>query len=267
MNRIDETFERLKNEKKKAFIAYIAAGDPDMYASLRIAKALALSGADIIELGIPFSDPLADGPTIQKAVERSLKAGCTVKKIFDLVKSLRKAADIPIVFMTYYNVVYSYGLDRFSKAARAAGADGLIVPDLPMEEAGALRGALKKEGLHLVMLTSPTTPPDRFKRIACVSSGFIYHVSLTGVTGVRKSLAKGLEEDVRRLKKLVSKPLCVGFGVSDPHQAKDLARAADGVIVGSAIVKIIEKNLKNKKTVHKKIAEFAGGIARAVHGV
>lgn len=267
MNRIDEKFKELKKAKKKAFITYTTAGDPDIKTSGDIAKALADNGADIIELGIPFSDPLADGPTIQKAVERSLKAGCTVKKVFDLVRSLRRVTDVPIVFMTYYNIVYNYGIERFSKDAKAAGADGLIVPDLPMEEAGPLMEASGKEDLHLIMLTAPTTPPARFSKIAAKSNGFIYHVSLTGVTGTRRSLSKGLEGDVKRLKALTSKPVCVGFGVSDPEQASDVAGAADGVIVGSAIIKIIEKGLADRKTIPGKTGKFAGAIARAIHGV
>jgi tryptophan synthase alpha chain len=267
MNRIDEKFRELRKSNRKAFIAYITAGDPDMSTSGRIARALSENGADIIELGIPFSDPLADGPTIQKAVERSLKAGCNVKKTFDLVRSLRKVIDTPLVFMTYYNIVNTYGLAKFSREAKKAGADGIIVPDLPMEESAPLAEASAKEGFHLIMLTSPTTSMARFRKIAAISKGFIYHVSLTGVTGARSSLAGGLEKDLKKLAKATSKPVCAGFGVSTPEQARSVAGSSAGVIIGSAIIKIIEGGLRNKKAIPGKIGKFADSISRAVHGV
>ncbi|MFC1570320.1 tryptophan synthase subunit alpha [Candidatus Omnitrophota bacterium] len=265
MNRIDKTFKKLKKEKKKAFISYVAAGDPDMKTSESIIEALAKSGSDIIEVGIPFSDPLADGPTIQEAIERSLKAGCTVKKVLSMVKRLRKKIDTPLVFMTYYNIVFNYGIKSFIKDAVKSGADGIIVPDLPMEESGELLKLADKEGFNVIMLTAPTTPPGRFKRIAAASRGFIYHVSLTGVTGARKKMASALKGDVRKLRKLTAKPVCVGFGVSSPAQARDVASSASGVIVGSAIIKVIEGNLSNKRNLVKKVSAFAGSMAKAVH--
>lgn len=265
MNRIDKTFKALKKEKKKAFIPYVTAGDPDMKTSERIIEVLAKSGADIIEVGIPFSDPLADGPTIQEAVERSLKAGCTVKKTLSMVKRLRKKIDVPMVFMTYYNIVFNYGLKSFVEDAVKSGADGIIVPDLPMEESEELLGLADKKDFSLIMLTAPTTPPGRFRKIAAASRGFIYHVSLTGVTGARKKMASALKGDVRKLRKLTSKPVCVGFGVSNPGQARDIAGSASGVIVGSAIIKVIEQNLSNKRNLVKKVSAFARAIAKAVH--
>ena len=267
MNRIDKTFKRLKKEKKKAFITYIAAGDPDMRTTEKIALSLAKAGADLIELGIPFSDPLADGPTIQRASQRALEAGCTVKKVMSLVKKLRKNIDLPLVFMTYYNIVFNYGIERFIKDAGACGADGLIVPDLPMEESAELTEVADKEDFSVILLAAPTTPRERFKRIAGRSRGFIYYVSVTGVTGARKELSKQLRSDVGKMKKLTSKPLCVGFGISGPAQARAVAAAADGVIVGSALVKVIEKNLGNKRKMIAEAKKFAGSIARAVHGV
>lgn len=266
MNRIDRTFRELRDKNRKAFIAYITAGDPDMATSAKIAIALSDSGADIIELGIPFSDPLADGPTIQKAVERSLKAGCTVKKTFSMVRSLRKVIDTPIVFMTYYNIVNAYGLAKFSREAKSAGADGIIVPDLPLEESAPLAVASAKEGFHLIMLTAPTTSMARFGKIAAMSKGFIYHVSLTGVTGARSCLATGLKKRLKKLANATAKPVCAGFGVSTPDQARSVAQASGGVIIGSAIIKIIERNLRNKEAIPAKIGKFAGAISRAVHG-
>jgi len=207
MNRIDATFKNLKKEKKKAFVPYITAGDPDMAATEKIVSALAKAGADIIELGIPFSDPLADGPTIQRAVERSLKSGCKVKRVFSLVKKIRKKTQVPLVFMTYYNILFNYGLSRFIKDAKCAGADGVIVPDLPMEESGELKSIADKAGFHLILLAAPTTPPGRFKKIASLSKGFVYYVSLTGVTGARAKLSGILKKDVRRMRKLTKKPV------------------------------------------------------------
>ncbi len=267
MNRINETFARLKREKKAAFIPYITAGDPDMAATEKIVLNLAKAGADIIELGIPFSDPLADGPTIQMAVERSLKAGCTAGKVLSMVRNLRKTVSVPLVFMTYYNIVLNYGLKRFIKDAKSSGADGIIVPDLPMEESGGLTALADKEDFAVIMLTAPTTPHARFKRIAEVSRGFIYYVSLTGVTGARKKLSVKLKSEVKALKKLTTKPVCVGFGVSNTLQARDIAGAADGVIVGSAIIKTIEKNLADKSALDKRVTSFAESLAKAIHSV
>jgi len=266
MNRIQKTFKDLKTDGKKAFIPYITAGDPDMDTSKKIVRALAGAGADIIELGIPFSDPLADGPTIQKAVQRSLGAGCSVRKIFRMVKELRREVQVPFVFMTYYNIVFNYGLSRFIRDAKKCGADGIIVPDLPMEESGELTEIADKEDFYVVLLAAPTTPAERFKKISGHSRGFIYYVSLTGVTGARKELSKKLKGDVKKLKKITDKPICVGFGVSSPAQAKDVALASDGVIVGSAIIKVLEKNMSNKKQMVKSVETFARSIARAVHG-
>jgi len=266
MNRIDKTFRRLRLSGKKAFITYITAGDPDLKATERIVPALAGAGADIIELGIPFSDPLADGPTIQRAIQRSLEKGCTVKKVFALVQHLRKKTEVPLVFMTYYNIIFNYGTAAFVRDAKKAGADGVIVPDLPMEEAHDLRKAADRERFHLIMLTAPTTSPERFRRIAACSRGFVYHVSLTGVTGERKKLSGELKDDVKSFKKTTPKPVCVGFGVSTPAQARGVAAVADGIIVGSAIIRIIEKNLTNRAAMVRRIEKFAGAIADAVHG-
>ncbi|MFH1665447.1 MAG: tryptophan synthase subunit alpha [Candidatus Omnitrophota bacterium] len=265
MNRIDEKFRQLKAEGKKAFIPYITSGDPDMETTKRITRALVNAGADIIELGVPFSDPLADGPTIQKAIQRSLEGGCTVRKVLFMVKELRKTVQVPFVFMTYYNIIFNYGVSRFVRDAKAAGADGVIVPDLPMEESGELSLAADKEDFYLVMLAAPTTPVERFKKISKCSRGFIYYISLTGVTGARKSFSGKLKGELRELVKVSARPVCVGFGVSDAVQAKSLAEAADGVIVGSAIIKLIENGLKDKNAMVRRVKKFAASLARAVH--
>lgn len=267
MNRIEAKFKELKKDNKKAFITYIAAGDPGLRTTEEIVKELSRAGADIVELGIPFSDPLADGPTIQSAINRSLSAGCTVKKVMTAVSAIRKGVDTPIVFMTYYNLILNYGLKKFVKDSVAAGADGIIVPDLPLEESSELKEICDELDFCLIMLTAPTTPPARFKKIARASKGFIYYVSVTGVTGARTSMSKQLKKDVKKLKKLTKKPVCVGFGVSTPEQAKDIASSADGVIVGSAIIKVLEKNLNSKKKIPSAIGRFARPLAKAVHGV
>ena len=267
MNRINKTFDRLKKEKRRAFIPYITAGDPDIATTKKIVMSLEKAGADLIELGIPFSDPLADGPTIQGAIYRALKRGCTVKKVLAMVKGLRKTVDVPLVFMTYYNIVLNYGLKRFIKDAKSKGVDGIIVPDLPMEESGELTALADKEDFCVIMLAAPTTPPGRFKEIAKKSRGFIYYVSLTGVTGVRKELSAKLKTEVGKLKKLTTKPVCVGFGVSNAPQARRVAASSDGVIVGSAIIKTIEKNLANKSALLRRVTSFAESLAKAIHSV
>jgi tryptophan synthase alpha chain len=265
MNRIKQTFTSLRKEGKKAFVPYITAGDPDMQTTKRIVHALAEAGADIIELGIPFSDPLADGPTIQRAVQRSLKAGCTVGKVLKMVKDLRNNVLTPLVFMTYYNIVYHYGVNRFIKDAKKSGADGIIVPDLPLEESDELIRVADKEDFYVILLAAPTTPVERFKMIAKRSRGFIYYVSLTGVTGARKKLSDKLKSDIKKLEKVTSKPVCVGFGISNPAQARDIAKVSDGIILGSAVINVLEKYLPDKKRAVKEVEKFASSVARAVH--
>ncbi|MFA6635914.1 MAG: tryptophan synthase subunit alpha [Candidatus Omnitrophota bacterium] len=267
MNRIDKTFSELKKKKKKAFIPYITAGDPDLATTEKIVVSLERSGADIVEIGIPFSDPIADGPVIQKAVQRSLLAGCSVKGVFEMVKNVRKKVDLPIVFMTYYNIIYRMGVKRFVEQAALSGADGIIVPDLPLEEAGDLLKEAAKRDFCVIMLTSPTTSPERYKKIAASSRGFVYHVSLTGVTGIRSSITIGLKSDLAFFGKRSKKPVCVGFGISGPGQASEIAKIADGVIVGSAIVRIIEENSGKKRGIPRKVELFASRIADAVHAV
>ncbi|MBL7072506.1 MAG: tryptophan synthase subunit alpha [Candidatus Omnitrophica bacterium] len=267
MNKIDKTFKKLKTAKKKAFIPYVVAGDPDIKTTEKIVLALAESGADIIELGIPFSDPLADGATIQRAVMRALSHSVSVEKVFDMVRRLRKSTDVPFVFMTYYNIILNYGVARFVKNAKSVGADGVIVADLPMEETKKLKLCADRSGFDVIMLAAPTTPIERFKMISNCSRGFVYYVSLTGVTGARESLPAKLKNEIKKLKKHTKKPICVGFGISSAHQAKNIARVADGVIVGSAIIKRIEKNLKNKTKMVREVESFARSIAGAIHSV
>ncbi len=265
MNRIDKKFRELKKEKRKAFVAYITAGDPGLEVTKKIVLALEDAGVDLIELGIPFSDPIADGPTIQAASHRALAGGVTLKKIFSMMADLRKTTEIPIAFMTYYNPVLKYGIEKFVRDSSLKGVDGVIIPDLPIEEAQPLMRCAKKKGISTVFLAAPTSTRKRVGKIVQSSNGFIYYVSLTGVTGARRDLPPEVAAKVRMIKSMTKKPVLVGFGISSPGQARGIAKAADGVIVGSAIVKIVADNGKNAKALLSKISSFSKRIARAVH--
>ncbi len=224
----------------KALIAYITVGYPTIEATLKAVPILARNGCDIVELGIPFSDPLADGATIQKASFHALENGVTPQLCLDVAKKLRQKVDIPLVFMTYYNPVLSYGLDKFCGACVSAGVDGLIIPDLPVEEGLELEPCTERHGLDLIYLLAPTSTDERVRLVAERSRGFIYLVSLTGVTGSRDRLPADLGKFVARVRKVTKKPLCVGFGISTAEQAREVARTADGIIVGSRIIQLME---------------------------
>ena len=255
MNRIDNKFKDLHQQKKKAFIAFVTAGDPNLKTTHDLVLAFEKSGADIIELGVPFSDPMADGPTIQASSMRALQKGTSLTKVLDLVKRLRQKTQVPLCFMLYYNVILHYGEEKFVKDAVAAGLDGIIVPDLPPGEAKVLRAAAQKHGLATIFFVAPTTSNERIKPIAQATTGFIYYISLTGVTGVKQANATNIAADIKRIKKFTSKPVCVGFGVNTADQVKEISKVADGVIVGSAIVKEIQKYSNDKKLVSK-VASF-----------
>ncbi len=246
-NRLDSTFARLQSEGKKAFVAYVGAGDPNYDVSLEVVRALADAGADVIELGVPFSDPLADGIVNQLAADRALKSGMTTRRVLDLIRDLRTTHQTPIVLFTYLNPIYSYGYEEFHRDAAAAGADGILLLDLPPDE--AVRNAelangnaelAQGEGLRHIRLIAPTTPPERAARLAAGAEGFIYALSRTGVTGGHGGPSEAIGAQVSELKNHTRTPVCVGFGISTPEQARMVAGLADGVIVGSAIVKQIE---------------------------
>jgi tryptophan synthase alpha chain len=240
MSRISQRFALLQARGEKAFIPYVAAGDPDLATSYQIVTELAAAGADIIELGLPFSDPLADGPTIQAGTQRALKAGTTTDKVFDLVRRLRAGSvATPLCIMTYYNVLLRRGVAAFARQAREAGVDGLIIPDVPLEESADLQAACQAAGLDLIRFVAPTSTPERVAATARAASGFIYAVSLTGVTGERSQLAIDRFRDlVAAAKAHTAVPVCVGFGIATPEQARAVAAVVDGVIVGSALVKL-----------------------------
>ena len=242
MNRIEQKFQDLKACRRKAFIAFITAGDPDLKTTRDLVVAFEKAGVDIIELGVPFSDPLADGPIIQASYFRALKRGTTVKKILETVKSLRRQTSIPIALMTSYNPVLRFGEEKFIKACARAGVDGVIVPDLPPEEAQILRRAAGRYRIAVIFFIAPTTQDRRIKANTKASSGFVYYMSLAGVTGSNQAIARSVVKQVQHIKRFTKKSVCVGFGISTPRQVKDIGRAADGVIVGSAIVKAIHAN-------------------------
>ncbi|MDH5761878.1 MAG: tryptophan synthase subunit alpha [Nitrospinota bacterium] len=239
MSRIQKRFDGLKSKSEKALVAFITAGDPDLETTKELFSVIEEGGADIIELGVPFSDPLADGPVIQAASQRSLKSGTTLKKIIQLVREIRQSSQLPIVLMTSFNPVFVYGQEAFVKDAVEAGVDGVIIPDLPPEEAGEFDEFAKAKNLDMIHLLAPTSTPDRIEMVGAQSRGFIYYVSLTGVTGTRDSLAKGVEDKVSRIKQATPLPVLIGFGVSGPEQARAASKCSDGVIVGSAIVRLI----------------------------
>ncbi len=265
-NRIDQKFAQLKSERKSAFVAYLTAGDPSLKQTPDLVFALEKAGADLIELGIPFSDPLADGPVIQLSSQRAIAAGCKLDGIFETVKEIRKQSEIPLILFTYYNPVFHFGIERFCKRSQETGADGLLILDLPPEEAQENLPLFEKYRLKLIPLIAPTTPPERMKKIAEVSSGFIYYVSREGVTGMQTQVASSLSEKLKQLREASSLPICVGFGISNPEQARFVAQEAEGVVVGSALVDQIFK-LGVSNDLAQKLEAFARPLADAIHGV
>lgn len=239
MSRIKQTFSVLKQIGRKALVPFITAGDPDLETTVAIVRALERAGADLIELGIPFSDPMADGPTIQASSERSLHQGTTLAAVLELVRQIRTESNIPLVLMGYYNPVLRYGNERFARDAAAAGVDGLLVVDLPPEEADELQRYLRPVAIDLITLLAPTTPPERKVRLASAAEGYIYYVSMTGVTGTQAVDADSIETEVRELMVASPVPVAVGFGIATPADARNVARFADAVVVGSALVKVI----------------------------
>jgi tryptophan synthase alpha chain len=262
-NRIDTKFETLRAAGQCGFIAYITAGDPDLKSTPALVAALEQSGVDIVELGIPFSDPLADGATIQAASGRAIDAGATVAGVLDAVREIRRSSEIPIVFFTYLNPVYVYGFDRFHADAAAAGADGLLILDLPPDEAARNAELMKSHGLLSIRLIAPTTPPGRMELIAKSAEGFIYYVSREGVTGEQTSLSADIATQVAEIKKHTNLPVAVGFGISTPDQAAEVAKESDAVVVGSAIVRRIGEHGKSAELIQK-VTQFVTPIAAAV---
>ncbi len=263
MNRIEKKFKELKAQRKKAFIAFITAGDPNLRATPKLVQTLTDSGVDIIELGMPFSDPMADGPVIQKSSERALKAGTTLRGILQTVKKIREKNDVPVLLMGYYNPVFHFGVRKFFLQAKKSGVDGVLLVDLPPEEGEEARRAARALGISLVFLMAPTSDEARIKLVTQKGSGFIYYVSLTGITGARLTDTLGSQNALKILKKQSRLPVCIGFGIKTAEQARTVARHGNGVVVGSAFVQLLgdlnrKKSLKNIKNLSKR-------LARAVH--
>lgn len=264
MNRIQERFAAIKKSGRKAFVAYIAAGDPHPEATPDLVCALERAGTDIVELGIPFSDPLADGVVNQLAAQRALLAGTTPAGVLDIVRRIRKRSQIPIVFFTYLNPIFHYGLEKFYRDAAQAGADGILLLDLPPEEATAAVAAGTQHGLCNIWLIAPTTPEERVRIITQRCSGFVYYVSREGVTGMQSQIPETIQSQISLIRKYTSVPICVGFGVSNPDQAHAIARIGDGVVVGSAIVNRIGEWGK-ENDLSKRLESFAKPFAEAIH--
>jgi tryptophan synthase alpha chain len=258
MGRLDDLFN---GRNRPAFIGFTVGGDPDRKTSIRIAKALIDAGTDILEIGVPFSDPVADGPTIQKADERALAAGTTPDTIFEIVRAVRTFSNVPIVLLTYYNIVYRRGTGRFYYEAREAGVDGILVADMPLEESDEVTEIAGRNGIDTIFLITQTTSDERIKKISARARGYLYLVSVLGVTGVRENIDGGAIDLLQRARRHTSLPLALGFGISSPDHAKTCAAAgAEGIIVGSAIVAIIERNLGRPDMMEQELKEYVAGM-------
>jgi tryptophan synthase alpha chain len=263
-DRIAKLFSDCKDDNRAAFVAYVCACDPDFNRSLDVCKTLIDQGIDLLELGVPFSDPLADGLTNQLAAQRALESGCTQEDVFRLVDEIRKFSQIPIVYYTYYNLIFSQGVEEYVVKSKQAGVDGLLTLDLPPEEAGELLVACEKLDMANIFIIAPTTPEERIAKIASKASGFLYYVSREGVTGERQDLAGDLSERVAIIRQQTDLPLVVGFGISSPEQVSEVAKVADGVVVGSALVNCIPQNLDNHidmlSAIKEKSQSLIGGL-------
>jgi len=263
-SRIAKLFSDRRTNQQSSFIGYVCACDPDFDTSVEVCRTLIDQGVDLLELGVPFSDPLADGLTNQLAAQRALEAGCSQDDVFRLVREIRKFSEVPIVFYTYYNLIFSQGVDRYVQRSREAGVDALLTLDLPPEEAGELLDSCRAQGVGNVFIVAPTTPEERIEKIASVASAFIYYVSREGVTGERTDLAQDLEARVASIRKYTDLPVVVGFGISTPEQVKEVARLADGVVVGSTLVNCISKNLGDREKILSTLKEKTSALTGAL---
>lgn len=267
MSRLQPVFAQARAANRAVFVAYVCAGDPDFDTSLEVCRALLANGVDILELGVPFSDPLADGLTNQLAAQRALEGGMTAARVFELVRRVRAYSQAPIVFYTYYNLVFARGVEAYVREAAAAGVDGILTLDLPPEEAGEIAAAGAAHGVDTVFIVAPTTPDERIARIAEVATGFLYYVSREGVTGVREQVAGNIPQALARIRARTRLPVVVGFGIGTRAQVAEVAAHADGVVVGSALVNCIREHLAERARIAPVIAaraaELAAGVARS----
>jgi tryptophan synthase alpha chain len=263
LNRIDRTFSQLKRARRKALIGYITAGFPNKASFPKLVPLLEKAGLDLMEIGVPFSDPIADGPTIQHSSQMALANGVTLEWILNSVKALReRGIRLPLILMSYCNPIYSMGIETFFRKAKSAGVDGLIIPDMIPEEAEAYARSSQKYGIHVIYLAAPTTPPNRIRTIARKTRGFLYAVSLTGVTGVRKAVPEDVERFLKSVRSACRKPIAVGFGFTTPHQVRSILPYADGVIIGSALIREIEKS---KRSGFQGAVRFVRSLKGAFH--
>lgn len=262
-NRIDSLFQHKKEIGSASLIFFLTAGHPDPATTVEAIHALEAGGADLIELGIPFSDPIADGPTIQKSSQSALEGGMTVKGVLALVREIRKMSEIPLILFSGFNPIFHYGETQFIADAAASGADGVLIPDLPPEEGGEIESACRKNGLKTIFLAAPTTTEERLSTICEHSTGFLYYITLRGVTGARADLPSDLRENIERIRSVTSLPLAVGFGISEPEHARQVAGIADGVVVGSALVRLIDENA-GKPDFSDRIQFYARSLADGI---
>ena len=263
MSRIKDKFVRLQERGEKAFIAYLTAGDPSLPITEKLCLALAAAGVDILEIGVPFSDPTADGPVIQAAALRALKNGTTLETVLAMIRRIRRTSEVPIVLFGYYNPVFSYGPSRFADRAREAGVDGVLIVDLPPEEARELRRYTDPVGIDFITLVAPTTDDERIAKITAQAAGFLYYISVMGITGTKKPEIAAIKKDVARIRQFSNLPVAVGFGISTAAQAAEIAPHADGVVVGSAFVKMIHEN-NGRDDLVDLVARYAGEIKKAL---
>jgi tryptophan synthase alpha chain len=263
MGRIGEKFASLRAKNEKALIVYLTAGDPSLDVTKKLILGLEAAGVDIIEIGVPFSDPTADGPVIQAASQRALKTGTTLQGVLDLVAEIRRTSQIPILLFGYFNPIFAYGVEKFAKATQKAGVDGVLVVDLPPEEAQELRIHTDAAGLDFISLVAPTTGKDRLKTILKTATGFLYYISITGVTGTAAPKIDDIAREVAKIRKLTKMPIAVGFGISNAAQAKEVGALADGIVIGSAVVKLIDNNRDNDNLV-KIVSDYSREIKNAL---
>lgn len=264
MSRLASTFARVRAQNRAAFVAYLCAGDPDFDTSLAACRAVLANGVDVLELGVPFSDPLADGLTNQLAAQRALESGMTAARVFELVRRLRETSEVPIIFYTYYNLVFSKGVEAYVREAKAAGVDGILTLDLPPEEAGEVAAACQAHGVDTVFIIAPTTPDARIAKITAATTGFIYYVSREGVTGVREQVAGNIPEAIARIRAHTKLPIAVGFGIGSRAQVAQVAAHADGVVVGSALVNCIRDGLTDRAKIAPALAAKAKDLSAGV---
>ena len=261
--RIGKKFNELQAQKGKALIIYLTAGDPSLETTEKLILVLEKAGVDILEIGVPFSDPTADGPVIQEAAQRSLKTGTTLAGVLQLIAEVRKISQIPIVLFGYFNPIFAYGTEKFARDAARAGVDGVLVVDLPPEEAPELKKHTDAAGIDFISLIAPTTGTRRAKKIAATATGFLYYISITGVTGTAAPELGGIKADLKKIRKISSLPVAVGFGISQSEQARQIGRLADGIVVGSALVKLIAEN-GGRAELLKIVNDYAGQMKKAI---